>query len=118
MIRLIGKRLAAAAVIILALTAGMFVLQKVSPVDPVHAMLGAQVSAGEILAERRRLGLDRPLAEQYLSYLAGLPRGDLGMSYRTRRPVGTDLASFVPATAELSTYALLFALILAALLAF
>jgi peptide/nickel transport system permease protein len=38
------------------------------------------------------------------------------MSYRTRRPVSTDLRSFVPATAELSIYALLFALILAALL--
>src|SRR6266568_5496318 len=117
MIRLILKRLAAAVVIVLALTAGMFVLQKVSPVDPVHAMLGAQASAGQILAEQRRLGLDRPLVDQYLSYLAGLPRGDFGMSYRTRRPVGTDLASFVPATAELSVCALLFALILAALLA-
>jgi peptide/nickel transport system permease protein len=117
MIRLIVKRLAAAAVIVAALTAGMFVLQKVSPVDPVHAMLGAQASAGQILAERRKLGLDRPLVNQYVSYLAGLPRGDFGMSYRTRRPVGTDLASFVPATAELSVCALLFALILAALLA-
>jgi peptide/nickel transport system permease protein len=117
MIRLIVKRVAAALVIVLALTAGMFVLQKVSPVDPVHAMLGAQASASQILAERRRLGLDRPLLDQYLSYLAGLPRGDLGMSYRTRRPVSTDLASFVPATAELSLYALAFALILAALLA-
>ena len=118
MIRLIVKRLAAAVVIILALTAGMFILQKVSPVDPVHAMLGAQASGSQILAEQHRLGLDRPLVDQYLSYLAGLPRGDLGMSYRTRRPVSTDLRSFVPATAELSAYALLFALILAALLAF
>src|SRR5258708_31320986 len=117
MIRLIVKRMAAAVVIILALTAGMFILQKVSPVDPVHAMLGAQASAGQIVAEQRRLGLDRPLVDQYLSYLADLPRGALGMSYRTRRPVSTDLVSFVPATAELSVYALLFALILAALLA-
>ena len=117
MITLIIKRLAAAVVIIVFLTAVMFTLQKVSPVDPVHAMLGAQASGQEILAERRRLGLDRPVVEQYFSYLAGLPRGNLGMSYRTRRPVSTDLASFVPATAELSTYALLFALILAALLA-
>jgi peptide/nickel transport system permease protein len=117
-IRLILKRLLAAMVIVLALTAGMFVLQKVSPVDPVHAMLGAQASASEILAERQRLGLDRPLADQYVSYLAGLPRGDLGISYRTRRPVATDLASFVPATAELTFYALAFALILAVLLAF
>ena len=117
MIRFIVKRISAAVVIILALTAGMFILQKVSPVDPVHAMLGAQASADQIVAEQRRLGLDRPLVDQYLSYLAGLPRGDLGMSYRTRRPVSTDLVSFVPATAELSVYALLFALILAALLA-
>jgi len=117
MIRLIVKRVAAALVIILALTAGMFVLQKVSPVDPVHAMLGAQASGSQVLAERHRLGLDRPLLDQYLSYLAGLPRGDLGTSYRTRRPVSTDLTSFVPATAELALYALAFALILAALLA-
>jgi peptide/nickel transport system permease protein len=117
MTTLIIKRLAAAVVIIVFLTAVMFTLQKVSPIDPVHAMLGAQASASEILAERRRLGLDRPVVEQYFSYLAGLPRGNLGMSYRTRRPVSTDLAYFVPATAELSTYALLFALILAALLA-
>jgi peptide/nickel transport system permease protein len=116
-IRLIVNRVAAAAVIVLALTAGMFVLQKVSPVDPVHAMLGAQASAGQILAERHRLGLDRPLLNQYLGYLGGLPRGDLGMSYRTRRPVSTDLASFVPATAELALYALVFALILATVLA-
>jgi peptide/nickel transport system permease protein len=117
MIRLIANRLAAAFVIVLALTAAMFTLQKVSPVDPVHAMLGAQASGGQILAERHRLGLDRPLVAQYLSYLAGLPRGDFGMSYRTRRPVSTDLASFLPATAELAAYALLFALILASLLA-
>lgn len=117
MIMLIVKRLAAAVVIILALTAGMFILQKVSPVDPVHAMLGAQASASQILAERHRLGLDRPVLAQYLSYLGGLLHGDLGTSYRTRRPVSTDLGSFVPATAELSGYALLFALILAALLA-
>jgi peptide/nickel transport system permease protein len=117
LIRFIVNRVAAAVIIVLALTAGMFVLQKVSPVDPVHAMLGAQASAGQILAERHRLGLDRPLLSQYVSYLAGLPRGDLGTSFRTRRPVSTDLASFVPATAELTLYALAFALILAALLA-
>ena len=62
MIRLIVKRLAAAVVIVLALTAGMFILQKVTPVDPVHAMLGAQVSGPQILAEQHKLGLDRPLA--------------------------------------------------------
>ncbi len=117
MIQLIAKRLAAAVVILLALTAAMFILQKVSPVDPVHAMLGASVSASEVTAERHRLGLDRPVTDQYGHYLAGLTHGDFGMSYRTRRPVSTDLGSFLPATAELSLCALLFALVLAAILA-
>ena len=117
MIQLIARRLAAAAVIVLALSAGMFILQRISPVDPVHAMLGAQVSAGEITAERHRLGLDQPLPAQFVHYLVGLVHGNFGISYRTRRPVSTDLGSFVPATAELSLYALLFALILAAALA-
>jgi peptide/nickel transport system permease protein len=117
MIRLVAKRLAAAVVIALALTAVMFLLQKISPVDPVHAMLGPSASPAAITAERHRLGLDRPATAQYVSYLNGLVHGRFGMSYRTRRPVGTDLGSFLPATAELSVYALFFALVGAAVLA-
>jgi len=117
MIQLIGKRIGAAVVIVLALTAVMFLLQKISPVDPVHAMLGASASPSAIIAERHRLGLDRPFLAQYFSYLNGLLHGNLGMSYRTRRPVSTDLGSFLPATAELSVYALIFAIVLAAILA-
>ncbi len=117
MIQFTGKRLAAAVIIVLALTAVMFLLQKISPVDPVHAMLGASASPAAIVAERHRLGLDRPILAQYFSYLNGLLHGNLGMSYRTRRPVSTDLAAFIPATAELSVYALIFALVLAVILA-
>jgi peptide/nickel transport system permease protein len=117
MIQLIVKRLAAAVVIMVALAAVMFVLQKVSPVDPVHAMLGPSASAAAISREQRALGLDRPVLDQFASYLDGLLHGNLGISYRTRRPVSTDLASFVPATAELTLYGLGFALILAAILA-
>lgn len=117
MIGLIAKRVAAAAVITVALTAVMFLLQKISPVDPVHAMLGPSASPAAVVAERHRLGLDRPVLTQYVSYLNGLVHGNAGMSFRTRRPVSTDLGSFLPATAELSVYALIFALILAAALA-
>jgi peptide/nickel transport system permease protein len=117
-IRFAGRRLAAAAIIVLVLAAVMFVLQRLSPLDPVHAMLGGQSSRGAVVAERHRLGLDQPLPAQYLRYVSGLVRGDLGTSYRTRRPVATDLRSFVPATAELSLFALVLALALAAVLAF
>lgn len=117
MTSLIAKRLGAAAIIVVALSAIMFLLQKVSPVDPVHAMLGPSASPAAITHEEHALGLDRPIAAQFGSYLNGLLHGNLGMSYRTRRPVSTDLGSFVPATAELSLYGLLFALILAVILA-
>jgi peptide/nickel transport system permease protein len=113
----IAKRIVAAAIIMLALTAVMFGLAKLSPTDPVHAMLGPSASASAILAEKHRLGLDRPVLAQFGSYLSGALHGDLGMSYRTRRPVSTDLASFIPATAELSLFGLALALVLAALLA-
>ena len=117
MIALVAKRLGAAVVIIIALSAVMFILQKVSPVDPVHAMLGPSASPAAITHEEHVLGLDRPVLAQFGSYLNGLLHGNLGMSYRTRRPVSTDLGSFVPATVELSLYGLAFALILAVILA-
>jgi peptide/nickel transport system permease protein len=117
MIALIAKRLGAAVVIVVALSAVMFILQKVSPVDPVHAMLGPNASPAAIAHESHVLGLDRPVLAQFGSYLNGLLHGQLGMSFRTRRAVSTDLGSFVPATAELSLYGLAFAIVLAVILA-
>jgi peptide/nickel transport system permease protein len=116
-IELIAKRLGAAVIIVVALSAVMFVLQKLSPVDPVHAMLGPSASPAAVTREEHVLGLDRPVLAQFGSYLNGLLHGNLGMSYRTRRPVSTDLGSFLPATAELSLYGLACALVLAVILA-
>jgi peptide/nickel transport system permease protein len=112
------SRLAAMVAILVALTAVLFVLQHISPVDPVHAQLGAQASADAIAARKHALGLDQPLLNQFWHYLTGAVHGDLGTSYRTRRPVGTDLGAFVPATLELALYGIAIALVLAALMAF
>jgi peptide/nickel transport system permease protein len=117
-LRLIAKRLAGMAAIIFALTAVIFLLQKISPLDPVHAMLGGNASKAAIAQQRHALGLDRPILSQFWHYLGGLLHGDFGTSYRTRRPVGSDLGFFVPATLELAFYGLLFAIVLAVLLAF
>jgi peptide/nickel transport system permease protein len=117
MARLIAKRLGAMVAVLLGLSAVIFLLQKVSPLDPVRAMLGSNASSGAVAEARRQLGLDRPVLAQYASYVAGLAHGDLGESYRTRRPVLADLGTFLPATAELALFALLFALVLATLLA-
>jgi peptide/nickel transport system permease protein len=118
MIALLGKRLASMIVIILALSLVVFYLQQISPLDPVHAQLGGQASASAIAAQRHVLGLDRPFFSQFWHYLGGLVRGDLGTSYRTRRPVSTDLGDFLPATAELALFGLTIALLLGTAFAF
>ncbi|MDT5135433.1 MAG: peptide/nickel transport system permease protein, partial [Mycobacterium sp.] len=83
----VASRLAAMAAILVALTAVMFLLQHISPLDPVHAQLGAQASADAVAARRHALGLDQPIANQFWNYLVAAVHGDLGTSYRTRHPV-------------------------------
>jgi peptide/nickel transport system permease protein len=117
MVQLIVKRLGAVVVILLVLTAVLFGLQKASPADPIHTMLGPGASASAIAAEKHALHLDQPVPQQYLRYVGDLFKGDLGTSYRTRRSVSTDIGTFLPATVELTIFSLILALILAILLA-
>ncbi|KWX22623.1 ABC transporter permease [Mycolicibacterium wolinskyi] len=112
------SRLAAMVAILVALTAVMFVLQHISPLDPVKAQLGANSSAEAVAARRQALGLDQPLINQFWHYLTGAVQGDLGTSYRTRHSVSSDLGSFFPATLELALSGIALALVLAAFLAF
>jgi peptide/nickel transport system permease protein len=116
--QLVAKRLAAAVVIVVVLTGVVFALQKISPLDPVHAMLGPGASRSAVARQRHAMGLDAPLVNQFWDYLKGLFTGDLGTSFRTRRPVSEDLATFVPATVELAGFALLLVVVLALVLAF
>src|SRR5258708_11942956 len=112
------SRVGAMVVILVALIAVMFVLQHISPMDPVKAQLGANASAQAVAAHRHKLGLDQPLLAQFWHYLTAAVHGDLGTSFRTRHAVSSDLGDFFPATLELALYGLGLALILAGLLAF
>ncbi|MBV9354632.1 MAG: ABC transporter permease [Chloroflexi bacterium] len=89
-----------------------FLVSHTVPADPVVSNLGQQASQRpEIVAAfRARWGLDRPLYQQYLTFVGNLVHGDLGTSINTRRPIATDIRQFLPATIELSTVAILFAL--------
>ena len=116
MLKLIVKRLVAMVPILLALSAAVFLLQKLSRTDPVHAYLGANASVAAIAREARILGYDRPIIDQYFHYIRGLLSGNLGVSLRTRRPVATDIAAYLPATIELTAFALVLALLLGTLL--
>jgi peptide/nickel transport system permease protein len=114
---LIAKRLAAAVVIVLVLTAVLFLLSHASTADPVKTMLGPGASQELVAQTRHKLGLDDPLTVQYVHYVGNLLHGDLGTSFRTRRPVGTDIGAFLPATVELAAFGLVLAILLAVLFA-
>ncbi len=116
--KFIASRLGALVVILIALTAVMFVLQHISPLDPVKAQMGAQASQQAVAARREALGLNDPILTQFWHYLTGAVQGNFGTSYRTRHAVASDLGDFFPATLELAMYGIVIALLLAVLLAF
>ncbi len=70
--------------------------------DPLVAILGVESTEAQRAALRAELGLDRPVALQFLDYLGRVLRGEFGLSYRLGRPVETVLAERLPATVELA----------------
>jgi ABC-type dipeptide/oligopeptide/nickel transport system permease component len=105
--RLLLRRLLFMAFVLWGVSLFTFFLARVAPGDPARLIAGPHANAAAIANVRAIYGLDQPLPIQYVSYLGGLLRGDLGTSFITRRPVATDLLAFLPATLELSVYALL-----------
>lgn len=112
MVLYLVQRLAAAAVMAMLATLVVFLIANTVPGDPVLAQLGDMAASNpEIVREwRARWGLDLPLWERYGIFLAGLARGDLGISIASQRPVLEDIAQYAPATIELATVAFLLAL--------
>jgi peptide/nickel transport system permease protein len=91
----------------------IFLLLHLIPGDPVDMMLGERAFAADRVRMRAALGLDRPLAAQYGGYLLRTVQGDLGQSFRQRRPVAALIAERLPATAELMLGAMAVALAVA-----
>lgn len=87
------------------LLAVTFVIGRVVPIDPVLAVVGDRADAAAYAKARAEMGLDRPLHEQFLGYVAKAVRGDFGESVLTARPVIEDIARVFPATLELATVA-------------
>ena len=107
------RRLLLTIPVLLGVATLVFSLIHLVPGDPAQAMLGEGASPQDVAQLRARLGLDRPLLEQYWTYLKGLPKGDLGTSLRTQLPVADQIAERLPATAELAGAAMLVAVVLA-----
>ena len=113
MLRFIARRLLLTVPVLLGVATLVFSLIHLIPGDPAQAMLGETASPQDVADLRARLGLDRPLASQYLSFLNGVVRGDLGRSLRTNEPVVPALLERMPATVELAIAAMLVALVIA-----
>jgi len=91
----------------------VFFLLHLMPGDPVEIMLGESAVPALKDELRRELRLDRPVLMQYGEFLAGLPRGDLGTSFRSREPVAREIARRFPATLLLASTSVAVALLVA-----
>lgn len=89
-----------------------FVISHMIPGDPISLAAGPQATPEMIENLRRQFGMDKPLWQQYVMYIANLLRGDWGMSMLSRRPVFQELKAFLPATLELVLTATFIAVIL------
>lgn len=111
----LAQRLAQMIPVMLLVSAISFALTFLLPGDPARLILGDQMASDEeaYQAIRRELGLDRPVPVQYLDWLGGTLRGDLGTSTRDRLPVVEGILERLPVTLELSALAMLLALAVA-----
>ena len=102
MLVFIVKRLLMAVPTLLAVLTLVFVLVRIVPGDPALVVLGDQATPDALQAMREKLGLDQPVLTQYITYLGGVMRGDLGRSLTTNRPVLADVLAVLPYTIELT----------------
>ena len=109
LVRLIVRRLLFLVLVLFGLSLVTFTLSHVVPGDPARLMAGPRASKSAVDKIRERYGLNDPLPQQYVDYVAGVLRLDLGDSFTSRRPVKEDLQRYLPATIELGLFAFLLA---------
>ncbi len=118
LIKYILSRLALLPIMLWIISSLVFILLRIAPGDPVDAILGTR--ANELAREslRIKLGLDKPLINQYLEYLNHLIHGDLGISLNTQEPVKIIISKALPASMELAIFAILIASLVGYLIGF
>ena len=98
---LLVRRAVSGLAVVLGVVTLMFLLLRLAPGDPAMLLVGPAATTEQLEAQRHALGLDRPLAAQYATWLGRFARGDWGSSIATGRPVRTMLAQAWPATVRL-----------------
>ncbi|HAS92396.1 MAG TPA: ABC transporter permease [Sedimentibacter sp.] len=113
MLKYIFKKLLMMIPILLGLTIILFLILHLAPGDPVHLVVGPNVTPEVYENVRRSMGLDRPLIIQYFDYLSNLVKGDLGSSILQHRPVADIVLERFPITIGLGVRALLLSFLIA-----
>lgn len=98
------RRLVGAVAVLFGVITGTFVLSHVVPSCPACAVAGLRAGPAQVAAAAHSLGLDRPVWDQYVTYISGLIHGDFGISYASRQPIGPAIVTYLPATLELVAY--------------
>lgn len=110
--RYVARRLLALIPTLFGVSFIVFMFLRLIPGDPATAILRENATAEQVDALNQRLGLGRPLHEQYALYMSRVIRLDLGEGYFTRIPVADELGRKFPATAELALAAMAIATVL------
>jgi peptide/nickel transport system permease protein len=97
--------------VLLGVSIVVFFMVRAIPGDPAQIMLGQQATQEQVQRVRENMGLDKPILVQYGLFLKNAVRGDLGDSIVTGRPVTTELRVRLPATLELTAFAMLIAVL-------
>ena len=113
MIRLALLRIVGALPNLIGVIVITFLLTRALPGDPAAYFAGQAASSEAVEQIRAKLGLDRPLPEQFVGYVRDLAQGNLGESLSTGQSVATEIASRLPASLELTLVALLLAVSIA-----
>ena len=100
-------------VVLFGVSIAVFALVHLVPGDPIKVALGTRYNEETYQALLVASGLDRPLLEQYFSYIFGLLQGDFGISFRSGAPVAEVLFERVPATLSLATFGIVLAILIA-----
>ena len=106
MLRFILRRLLLVIPSLAGLLVLTFILIRVAPADPAAALAGENATPAQIAEIRRQYGLDQPMHVQFVTYLGQVARLDFGESAYSRRPIAKEITQRLPATLELTFFAL------------
>lgn len=113
MMKYVLRRISHMVIVLFGVSIAVFALVHLVPGDPIKVALGTRYNEETYQALLLASGLDRPLLEQYFSYIFGLLQGDFGVSFRTGAPVSEVLLERLPATVSLATFGILLAVLIA-----